>query len=144
MSQRQLLLPPLWVPREDSTTQLSHLSRGPRSVPSRLSGCWFSLCEALWAQVNCYCGCSCGVLGLSGFYNPSSPSSARFPRLCLMFGKALIYSYSNPCVCFQLIRSSPLYGDPGTSASPSMALPFLSNSQSCLGFRVVEKVQLHL
>lgn len=46
------------------------------------------LVQSLWAPaflVSCSCEFSCDVLDPSGFYNPSFPSLAEFPKLCLMF-----------------------------------------------------------
>ncbi|CAO2639397.1 hypothetical protein LEMLEM_LOCUS24902, partial [Lemmus lemmus] len=40
-SRRQPLLPPLGVSQEEQTC------RGPRSVPCRLPGSWFGLCDLL-------------------------------------------------------------------------------------------------
>lgn len=42
-------LPFLGVPQVYQATQLSSISRGPRSVPCSLPDCWFILCELLWA-----------------------------------------------------------------------------------------------
>ena len=56
----------------------------PRSVPCRLSGCWFNLYEPLLAQVSWFCGLSCSVLDLFISYNLFAPSFAEFPELRLM------------------------------------------------------------
>ena len=70
----------------EHVTHLLHMCRGPRSSPCMLFGWWFSLCEPPWAQVSWLCRFSCIVLDPSGSYNPSSPSSEEFPKLCLLFG----------------------------------------------------------
>jgi hypothetical protein len=58
---------------------------GPRSVPYRLPGWLFSLCEHLWAQAGWYCGISYGVLDpLVPTILP--PPSVGLPKLDLMFG----------------------------------------------------------
>lgn len=45
------------------------------------------LLQSLWAQHIWFCGpCSHGVIGPSGSYNSSFPSSEGFPELHLMFG----------------------------------------------------------
>ena len=55
---------PLGVPHEDQTTKLLHMCRGPRSVPCRVPGWWFSLC----GQVSWFCRFSCGAI-LVWFYH---------------------------------------------------------------------------
>jgi hypothetical protein len=78
--------PALGVPHEDPTAGLLHMCRGPRSIPCMLSGWQTSLYEPLWAQVSWFCRFSCGALDPSGSFNPSSPFSTGFYKLCLVFG----------------------------------------------------------
>lgn len=57
-SQRQALLPLLGFPLEEQVIQPKVI----RSVSWRLPGCWYSLCEPLWAQVSICCGLSLSPL----------------------------------------------------------------------------------
>lgn len=61
------------------------MSRGPRSVQCKLSGCLFSFCEFPGAQVSWLCAFPHGVLGLSVSHNPSFPRifSRGLPNLWL-------------------------------------------------------------
>jgi hypothetical protein len=65
---------------DDQAVHQLHMYRGPRSVPCLLF-CCFSLFEPLWAYVSWFCRFSCGILGLTGFFNPL-PQYA--PKLCLI------------------------------------------------------------
>lgn len=62
-----------------STTQPLHCCRGHNPDPYRAPDCQFSLCEpwdpCLVDSVDCVI-----LVPFSDFYNPSSPSSARFPK----------------------------------------------------------------
>ena len=66
----------LGVPHKDWAAQLLHVCTGFRSVLCMLSGWQFSLCGPLMAQVSWFWRFSCGVLDLSGSFNPSFPSSS--------------------------------------------------------------------
>ena len=85
-NQRQHLIPLSGVSHEDQAAQQWYMCRGPRSAPYRFPTWWFSLTESLWMQVKRYYRFSCSVLVPSGSYNPSSPSSTRFPKLYLISG----------------------------------------------------------
>jgi hypothetical protein len=54
--QSEIPLFPLLGVTQDQTTQLQHMCRGPTSIPFRLPGWQFSVCEPLWAQLNWFCG----------------------------------------------------------------------------------------
>lgn len=60
------------------------------SDSGKLPGWWFSLCGPLWALDSSFYMLSCVFLDPSGSYNPF-PSSARFPKLCLMFGCGFLH-----------------------------------------------------
>lgn len=51
-SRRQPLYPALGAPQDDKAAHLKHGQIVPRLITGRLPGCWFSICKALWAQVN--------------------------------------------------------------------------------------------
>lgn len=72
-SHRQPLLPLLGVSHEDQAAQLLHLCTWLTSVLPRLPGCWFSLCEHLWAQVGWFSRFSCGVLSPCASFNLLCP-----------------------------------------------------------------------
>lgn len=50
-SQSTGTVPSRAVPQIDHAAQLSHICRWSRSVPCRLAGCWFRLCEFPWARL---------------------------------------------------------------------------------------------
>lgn len=85
-NQRHPLLLLLGISYEDPIAQLLHMCRGPRSGPCMLSGWCFSLCKTLWAHVSWFCSSPCGIFDLPGYFNLSSLSPMRSPKLCLMFG----------------------------------------------------------
>lgn len=83
------------VPQEDQATQLSHICRGPMSVPWRLHGCWFRFCELLWNQINWFCGISSDVLDpISSYFLSSFSLAAMQPGNSLLLG---ILGWSHPC-----------------------------------------------
>jgi hypothetical protein len=86
----------------ESETALAHavkipprrpIYRASRSVPCRLSGWLFGLCEPLCARVNWFCGFSYGVMYLAGSYNHSSTSSTGLLKLYLMFGSESLHLF---------------------------------------------------
>lgn len=93
------LFPLLRVSQKKQAKKLYVIGRVLRSVPRRLPGCWFTICEPICAWINGFCKFSCCVLG------PMSPtySLAGFLKFHLIikkltrtkvFGKH-IYTYTS-------------------------------------------------
>jgi hypothetical protein len=84
-SQRKPLLQLLGDSHEYQAAHILRICRGSRSSPCIFYGSWFSLCELSWAQVNCLCRSSFGVLDTSSLLTCIPHFSTRLPELCLMF-----------------------------------------------------------
>lgn len=89
----------LGLPQEHQVTHSHNICRESRSDLYRLLDCQFSLCEALWVLLGCFCDSfSCGVLDPSD--NPSLSSSVEFLKHYLMFGCGSLVSPSTPTSCW--------------------------------------------
>ena len=71
-------LPFLGVPQIDQATQVSHVGRGLKLVPCRLSLVAGSDSVSSYEPVSCFCGFSCDVLDPPGSYDSYFLSSAGF------------------------------------------------------------------
>lgn len=83
----------LRIPHEHPAPYLLHTCINPTSIPCMLSGWQFSLYDLSEAQGSWFCRFSCGVLGRSGSFNASFPSSPGFPNLHLMFGYGSLHQF---------------------------------------------------
>lgn len=112
------------VPREDQATQLSHVCRGPMSVPCMLHGWWFRFCELLWNHISWFCGISSDVLDpISSYFLSSLSSAAMQPGNSLLLG---ILDWSHPCrfleVCLLQVSTETWNASP-FPVIPSKTLP---------------------
>jgi hypothetical protein len=76
-----------------------NMCRGPKSVPCRIPGWCFSLCEPLWSKVSRFCRFSCAILDrLAPTILPPQDSPSSDQRLPLVL-----------CICFcQLLGEASL------------------------------------
>jgi len=90
-AQRQPLLPLLRVPQENQATRLWHICRGQDQ-----SHAWSLVVSSVSvspSRLVDFMGFLCDVLDHFGSYDPSSLSSAGFPKLCLMFSSRSLHLF---------------------------------------------------
>lgn len=73
--------------RESPARKLYVIGRVLWSVPCRIPGCWYSICEPLCAWISGFCKFSCCVLGPYVSNHPFSSSFAGFLKFHLIIKK---------------------------------------------------------